>query len=234
MNYLAGPLTRAQIPALNRLGRGGGGQEETAGPKIATAAPVSKETPTRPRGEAVIAAAAAAVSRPTPPASPSAPGTTTRPAVPAGISECFLPNSLTFTQALQRACEAQGKPYPQEARSAGLLYRPVILAQANVRFLNRKYNLDTELLLCSLVPDPDRRGAVRWEDYPARSVPASSLDERPAPEARFAALDPPLNDAKILSALQRDFEDWAYREAKAIVRANVEAAGIRRTGRLSG
>jgi len=221
MNYLAGPLTRTQIPALNRLVQGSAEAVETAGPETVAAAPASKETPTRPRGEAVAAAAAAgAVSVKAPQAGPSGMGTATRPAVPSGISEIFLPNSLTFTQSLQMAGKAQGKPYPQEAHSSGLLYRPAILAQANVRFLNRKYNLDTEMLLASMVPDPDPRGVVRWENYPAQSVASTTLDDRPIPEARFAALDPPLNDTKILSSLQRDFEDWAYREAKATVRAN--------------
>ena len=221
MNYLAGPLTRTQIPALNRLVQGGAEAVETAGPEAVTAVPASKDTPTRPRGEAVAAAAAAGtVSVKASQSGPSGMGTATRPAVPTGISECFLPNNLTFTQSLQMAGKAQGKPYPQEAHSTGLLYRPAILAQANVRFLNRKYNLDTEMLLGSMVPDPDPRGVVRWENYPAQSVASTTLGDRPIPEARFAALDPPLNDARILNALQRDFEDWAYQEAKVTVRAN--------------
>jgi hypothetical protein len=121
---------------------------------------------------------------------------------------------------LQAAFEGQGKPFPQEASSLGLLYRPVILAQANVRFLNRSYDLDTELALSALVPDPDRRGVVRWEDYPCPKVAPDLVEDRPALEARFAALELPFNDAKLIRAMERDFTDWAYREGKVTVRAN--------------
>jgi len=223
MNYLAGPLTRAQIPALAQLVQG---EVEAALIEEDTAAtiPAAKETPTRPRGVAATAVTGAATLQ----ASKSdraESGFSTRPTVPGGISECFLPNNLTFTQSLQAVCEAQGKPYPQQATTSGLLYRPVILAQASVRFLNRKYNLDTEMFLTSMVPDPDPRGVVRWEDYQGTSVAGRSVDEQPAPEARFAALESPLNDARILTALRRDFTDWAYREAKTTVRAN-EKLGV--------
>jgi hypothetical protein len=46
------------------------------------------------------------------------------------------------------------------------------------------------------------------------------LDEKPVPQARFASLDAPLSDAKILAALKKDFAEWAFREGKATVRAN--------------
>jgi hypothetical protein len=140
--------------------------------------------------------------------------------VPTGIAEYFLPNNLTFTQSLQTAFEQQGQPFPQEARSLGLLYRPLILAQANARFLNRSYDLDTELVLAALVSNPDRRGVVRWENYPSAALPPEFLEDHPAPEARFSSLELPLSDAKIVRTMERDFTDWAFREARLTVRAN--------------
>jgi hypothetical protein len=132
------------------------------------------------------------------------------------VKEFFLPNNLTFTQAFKSA----GQPYPAEAMSQGLVYRPVILAQASVRFLNRKYNLDYELHKTALVAGPDRRGLVRWEEYPASPVDLASLENTPDPQARFAAPEAPFTETKTMTALQRDFLDWVYRAAQVSVRAN--------------
>ena len=53
----------------------------------------------------------------------------------------------------------------------------MILAQASVRFLNRKYNLDIELRQSALVSEPDRRGLVRWEDYASPPIEPASADQ---------------------------------------------------------
>ncbi|MBN2549243.1 MAG: DUF87 domain-containing protein [Anaerolineales bacterium] len=212
MNYLAGPLARNQIPPLNQL----------AGATLPTTAstPAAPYSPAAQPDTAPKAAAPAAA--PTPPARPeakaagSALGSATRPALPAGVTEYFLPNNLTFTQAFKAA----GQLYPQDAQSQGILYRPVILGQTRVRFLNRKYNLDYELLRTVLVADPDRRGMVRWENYPSPSLEPSELEENPAPGARFASLEAPITEARLVTAMQKDLVDWGYRTSQVAVRVN--------------
>jgi hypothetical protein len=204
MNFLAGPLTRQQIPALNVLAD-------------ALAAQTGASLPSAPAWPAVQPVAEAVQSAPSSAGFPGAlQATSTRPAVPTGVAEYFLPNNLTFTQAFKAA----GRSYPSEAASQGLIYRPVLLAQASVRFLNRKYNLDHEARSTCLVPAPDRRGVVRWENFDAEPVDLSGLDEHPDPQARFAALEAPLNEAKRMISLQKDFLDWVYRSSQVTVRAN--------------
>lgn len=214
MNYLAGPLTRNQIPQLNAL----------VGAGLPAAQPAVAPTPPGAVGAAPLGVPQPAVSDTQPIRTKPAPaerpetelGSTTRPALPAGIAEYFLPNNLTFTQAFQAA----GRSYPNEALSLGLVYRPVLLAQAEVRYFNRKYNLDSLQKVTALVPDPDRRGVVRWEDYPGEAIDLRSLDSAPDPRARFQAPQTPLNDARLVAAMQRDFQDWVYRSARVTVRAN--------------
>jgi hypothetical protein len=123
---------------------------------------------------------------------------------------------LTFTQAF----EAAGRPFPQQAMVQGLVYRPVILAQANVRFLNRKYDLDYTLYKTALVVDPDRRGMVRWDEFPSPPVQTGSLDASPDPQGKYAVPEAPFSDARIMAASQKDFLDWVYRSAQVNVRAN--------------
>ncbi|MDD2696129.1 MAG: hypothetical protein PHD58_09410, partial [Anaerolineales bacterium] len=191
MNYLAGPLTRTHIPILNQL------------------AQASAPTP-------VKASEAKTAPVPEHKAPPAEGLSTTRPAIPSGIEEYFLPNNLTLTQAFKVA----GKAAPEGAVSQGLVYRPVILAQALIRFLNRKYNLDYELRKTALVADPDRRGVVRWEDYEAAPMDRNAFDQRGDPQARFTTLEAPFSDARQMAALQKDFLDWAYRNGQVTVRAN--------------
>ena len=138
--------------------------------------------------------------------------------MPSGISEYFLPNNLTLAEALRSA----GPEFQHAGGSQGLVYHPVLLAQARTLFLNRKYDLDYELPQAVIVATPDKRGVVRWENFPASPIDPRKLEDKPAPQARFTTLDVPLSDAKVLNALQRDFADWAFREAKVTVHANEE------------
>lgn len=218
MNYLPGPLTRTQIPALNELA-GATFEPVTATPAAhASSATSLPDTSARVQPSATPATQATDMRRPPAPSQPTAGSSTTRQEAPTGISEYFLPNNLTLAEALHGA----GPEYQQVSGSQGLVYHPVLLAQARTLFLNRKYNLDYELPQSVIVANPDERGVVRWENFPATPLDPRKLDDKPAPQARFTSLDVPLSDARVLNALQRDFADWAFRLAKVTVHANEE------------
>jgi hypothetical protein len=210
MNYLAGPLTRTQIPDLNKLvGAAGtpGMPAPAAQPSAAASQAAARQAATPPAGPAPVVAAAATA---------AAGFSATRPTVLSGIQEYFLPNNLTFTQAFQAA----GRPYPPEALSQGLVYRPVILGQTTARLVSLKYRVDIDITKTVLVANPDRRGIVRWDNFPASKVDPQGFDQVPAPQARFAPLEAPENDVKLMSALEKDFVDWSYRNTQTTVRAN--------------
>lgn len=207
MNYLTGPLTRTQIPVLNqKVGA-------TATTEAKSAVPVSASQPAQ---SAAIAHSAPAVASPSPDPESTLPGTLTQPVLPSSIAMYFLPNNLSFTQALKAA----GEDYSSQAENLGILYQPVLLAQAYVRFINRKYNLDYEKKFSSLVQNPDRRGMIRWDEFPAIPIEPAELDNKPAPQARFTIPESPLSDAKLMSSIQKDFVDWVYRSSQVTVRAN--------------
>jgi hypothetical protein len=210
MNFLAGPLTRAQIPALNALA-GAGTSVSAAAPAAGMGlAPV-------PSGYQPVPAVPPAKASPRPPASGMvgrAETSSTRPSVPAGFAEFFLPLNVSFAKAVA----SQG--LPAETAMSGVLYRPAILASAQVRFLDRKYNLDLEQVKVCLVPNPEKRAVVRWESFPCRAVDSQELDPAPDGQARFSGLEPPFSDAKLLAVLQKDFADWAFRSSKVTIRAN--------------
>jgi hypothetical protein len=83
-----------------------------------------------------------------------------------------------------------------------------------------KYKLDIDTFKTALVVNPDRRGIVRWDNYLIDRIDPSKLDESPDPQARFAPLETPLNDIRLMNALQKDFIDWAYRTTQVTIRGN--------------
>jgi hypothetical protein len=217
MNFLAGPLTRNQIPALNKL----------AGADYLKVNPVTEEPiPQTATNFEVQPAADSPEPAPTAlvdPASRLIPSKTasstigyeTRPPVPTGVDEYFLPTNLSLTEAMRAA----GNSSP-DAQLDSVLYRPTLLAAANIRFLDRKYGVDTEVQRAVLVEEPDRRGVVRWEDHFFGNFPVNEVERTPAPQARFSELDAPLNASKQVTALQRDFIDWIYRSITVTAKAN--------------
>jgi hypothetical protein len=214
MNYLAGPLTRVQVPALNELVGASSVVSEAV-----TDVKLGRDVEWPPVAE-VEGEPAKAILEMEPSTETSDEeykiGSTTRPPVPGRVDEFFLPNNLTVSQAAKVA----GRSLPQDVRTIGLLYRPVLLAQAEIRFLKRKYNLDYDVRRTALVLDLSRRGTARWEDWLAAPIDPQRLDRGPAPDAYYASLDAPLSNEKTIRSLKADFVDWAYRTSEVQVRAN--------------
>lgn len=220
MNFLAGPMTRNQIPALNELA--GSGEEpaprartkpDSASKAKSTPPPVDHVQPV-----AVPAAASAQPKAPTPPRSngSSSNGTSTKPNLPNGIREYYLPQNYSLPEALNAA----GKTQSYGANIQGVIYRPVLLASAQVRVLDRKYGVDTEMTKTALVTDLDRRGIVRWEEFPYAGPSLDKLESGPAPSSKYGSIEAPLNDTKLMTALQKDFTDWVFRNSSVTARAN--------------
>lgn len=212
MNFLAGPLTRAQLPALNRLAGAVGASPDQA----ASAKSVSQTAENAaPAAEISFSLPAASAPEPAAPAE-TLPGSFTRPALPPGIHETFLPLNLSVSEAFR----AQGEAAPVSARVEAVLYRACLLAAARARITERRYGVDSELLRSALVRGLEKRGLMNWDEFPARGLRLETLEETPAPQARFELPDGAFLDAKRLALLQRDFLDWAYRGAAVTARAN--------------
>jgi hypothetical protein len=206
MNYLAGPLTRSQIPAVNQLA--GTKEEVISHDSTPELAPSTAETGVA--SDQVVAEATQRESE------PDLPGSTSRPAVPGRLAEYFLPNDLSFTEAFSAA----GRSVPEQAQSLGLIYRPSLLAQSRIRYLNRKYDLDYEQEHTALTTTPDRRGVIRWDEVLAGNVEVESLDDNPDPRARFGSLEAPLSEPRTMKSMENDFLDWNYHNSSVVVRAN--------------
>ncbi len=211
MNFLAGPMTRNQIPALNQL----------VGAELTIAStPNGESAPQQVANFGAPSEANATASAPIPKPTPTRPGLSqmgskTRPPVPSGLAEYFLPANLSLSETMR----ASGRSLP-DGQITGVLYKPSILASANVRFLDRKLGVDTEVSRSALVQNPDKRGVVRWEDHFYSNFPVRAVESSPAPQAHFFTLDAPMNNSKQMKGLENDFCDWLYRTLTVTARAN--------------
>jgi hypothetical protein len=194
MAYLRGPITRDRLAELNQF----------VGAKIGT---VETGTATE--------AKTARSGEPTKMKESTSTVAQTRPAVPAGVTELFLPNNQTLSQALKAAGLEGASPSEQ-----ALIYRPSLLAQAMVRYLDRKNNIDESRTVSALVSEADRQGIIRWEDWMGPSVDRDVLDDSPISEAQFAELVPPFTDGKRVKSMVKDFLDYVYHDAGLTVLKN--------------
>ena len=207
MNYLAGPLTRVQIPALNKL----------AG--ILTR--ITKDSSPSSNNKTDYSSAGVGgtpVSRQENGLSYSASNdfTSTRPAVPKGIDEYFMPNNLTLSESASasRTMLASGSV---ESR---IIYRPAMIGQAQIRYLDRRYNLDEVVNKTVLVLDPDKRGMIRWENFAFSPLEPNELTGRLDPRGVYDSLEQPLSDIKVMGSIQKDFADWVYQTGEMRLLAN--------------
>lgn len=191
MNYLAGPLTREQIPALNDLAQI---SKISAIPETTTPPqPITQHATRNTQLE-----------------------TTPKPMLARGIHEYFLPNNLSPEDALAQ----DGRSLPLNAQLVGLRYRPMLLAQATMKIRNRKYNVDVEVTHTTLQAVADPNGYVRWQEHLDRAFAYEDLKTEPVALAQFEDVEVPLNDLRTIRKMKQDFVDWLYQHKEIPVRAN--------------
>ena len=225
MNFLAGPLTRTHIPALNRLAGAmiaepvpDPGQSISSRPVFATE-PSAAEQLIRPSSalahESITGMAAAPLRSTNLPKTPVE-GSVTKPPIPASIKEYFLPQNYSLPEAFSAADRSMSA----ELKVEEVVYRPTLLASARVRILDRKLGVDSELVRTVLVRGLEKRGPMRWDDDLYYGPSLEDVDTSPVPSARFGTVDSPLNDTRLMTSLQKDFADWVYRSTSVKARSN--------------
>lgn len=209
LNYLAGPLTRAQLGGLKALGSAPEGVQVS----VTTTAPQAVSAAVSPAVPTAVPASAPPVSAPV--AGGLASLTRTPPPPPTGIPAVFLPTELTLSQALAQ----RGATFSGPARPEGLFYRPALLFQAEVRYLNRRYDVDTVETVACLVEEA-ANGRIDWEACLRSPFDPRKLDPQPLPDARFEPLPSAFANPKTIAAAQKDFLDWLYRRSNLRLLAN--------------
>jgi len=135
-----------------------------------------------------------------------------QPPVTSTTPQYFLPNSVTSQQAISN-WEQQTRFSAQSMGGIVLAYKPVLLAQAAVRYSDRKSSIFTARTYAFQIPGLERSGIVHWEEYAAAPVDPKRVSGEPFTAALFGDLAPGLSDSKRLTALKSELVDMLYNTA---------------------
>ncbi len=135
-----------------------------------------------------------------------------QPPVASAIAQYFLPAGLSAQQAIA-SWEQQTRFAIQQMGAVLLAYAPVLLAQAVVRYQDRKTQLYTARVFAYQVPNLQKAGLIHWEEHQTTPLDARRLSQSPLSEAIYGDLPPGLTDSKRLTSLRNELTDMLYTTA---------------------
>ena len=188
LSYLRGPLTGPEISRLMADRKAAAGVSSS--PPGQPRADASNATPSQPR------AGASTPQSPTSAAAQTPGGVTSRPILPAGVSEYFLP-----------ATPGDGE----------VLYKPMIMGLAKLHFIDSKLALDQWRTNAYLAPLSDDGTEAQWAEATVSPDLKSRLTKNPASNASFASLPGAAMRANSYSAWSKSLSSHLYENARADV-----------------
>ncbi len=205
MSYLAGPLTREQIRAFKPAP----GAEPAAAPAgQRRAAGIGGAKP------------AALALRPA-----------SQLAIPASVPQYFLPVTRSLEDSVADWRAATGNRRAVFGESVDLLYRPALVAQAVVRYVQARAGLNADRHFAFAVEAPSPEMAPAWREHEVRPVTAADVDRSAPPAARLAGeVAAGLADPKKLAAWQKDLVSYLYRTADFTLHENAQLKLYSRPG----
>jgi len=143
------------------------------------------------------------------------------PSLSATVVQYFLPNNI----GAQQAIALWEQQYQQRAQPSGaevLVYQPFLLAQAEVRYLERKMDINLIEKYAYHVNEVQRAGLIHWDEYEANPINARTVNSEPITGAAFGELPPGLTDRKRMTALEKEVIDYIYKTASIPIPVNEE------------
>ena len=138
------------------------------------------------------------------------------PVLPSSIIQYFLPNTIPTRTAIAN-WERQYGFSAHSFGGAALIYRPFLLAQASVRYMDRRTGVNTARQYAYHVSDVPKVGLIHWDTYLAQPVDPRSLAHEPFGQAVFADAPVGMVDERRLKDLQGEVVDQIYHAASLTV-----------------
>jgi hypothetical protein len=135
-----------------------------------------------------------------------------RPAIPGDVEEYIFPSTLSASEALAAANLGS-------ATASGLVYRPALFAQAEVRYTSRQYNIDFARKTAVLLEELSS-GLVHWEELTLTPIDTHKLGTQAQPNAAYHAVPAWMADKVKVANLGKDFLEWLYRNGTIKIKAN--------------
>jgi hypothetical protein len=143
------------------------------------------------------------------------------PPLSSTISQYFLPVRIPYQASLQQWSQRTGiYSAGGSGVQAQLVYKPGLLAQAMIRYADRKANIYTARMFTYFVTDLQRMGIVHWEDFMIDPIEARTIEQNPQLPAAFGELSSGLADTARLNALKKEVVDMLYNTAQLIIPYN--------------
>ncbi|MFN8418439.1 MAG: DUF87 domain-containing protein [Anaerolineae bacterium] len=138
------------------------------------------------------------------------------PVLSSSKAQFYLPTVTNLQQAIRQYEQRLGI---QASKFGGsqLLYRPVLLAQAVVRYLDRKSGVEDDQRWAFHIPNVESAGFIRWSDYQATPIDPGQISQEPYGEAFYGTPSAGLTDSKRMTALRNELVDYLYRTAAMTV-----------------
>jgi hypothetical protein len=137
------------------------------------------------------------------------------------ISEYFLPPQLNPNDAATQWSQQTGSA-PGNVGGARLIYSPLLLAQAVVRYQDRKANVYTARVYTYAVPKLRQAGLIRWEEHQIQPIDARNIEDQPQDNAGFSDVPSALTDSTRMKDIKREVTDMLYNTAMLVVPFNPE------------
>jgi phage host-nuclease inhibitor protein Gam len=141
------------------------------------------------------------------------------PPISSSVSQYYLPTDISSQQAITD-WEQRTNFTAQSFGGVQLAYRPLLLAQATIRYQDVKRRIYTSRVQAYQVPELERAGLVHWDQYVAQAIDPRRVSGVPLEQGLFGDLPPGLTDQKRLSTLQRELLDMLYATAELRVPYN--------------
>lgn len=119
-----------------------------------------------------------------------------RPLLPPGVPQQFVP--------IRNA----------KASDAVLVYQPMVLGAAEIRFVDNKANIDLSQDMTAITPITEGIIAVDWDNSMEARMDLSDMEEQPAEESLFANLPGAAGKPKSYEDFNKGFTGWLYRTQK--------------------
>ena len=235
MNYMAGPMTRNQIPGLNALvGAEGKETQKTSVETTPEAQPATRpetqpETPvdvsqsqksrklkgsrasvTAMSQEATSQEATSHQEKATQLPRALQKYTHTRPQIASSLEEYFLPRQTSYYRALQRG---NSPVSTNQAERLGLVYLPRVLLQAHVLYTDRKGSYSKRLRYAALISDPVKHPNPRFEKFTIAPFDPDNLETEPEDDVLYGEIDPIMQSVRKIKPLSTKYKNYIYREA---------------------
>ncbi|HSE59292.1 MAG TPA: ATP-binding protein [Nitrospiraceae bacterium] len=122
--------------------------------------------------------------------------TATRPVLPPGVPQYFVP---------VRGTQPSGSQ---------LVYRPMALGLSQIRFADAKKGLEAIHDEAHVMPVDRAARVLDWERSAAVSIAQDDLEREPDPEAQFEEITPPAGQPKQYEEWKKAYANWLFRTAK--------------------